>query len=127
MLRELDEAACPPRIMLHGYGGSPEMVPSLVSIGRSPSGVGGRLYFSFSAVSTRSPKMLARIQAVPDDRLLLESDQTTIGDIDAGLESTIAAIADAKGWTVEQATDMCWANFCRFYDGFLPGSGEGVA
>jgi Tat protein secretion system quality control protein TatD with DNase activity len=66
-------AACPPAVMLHSYGGSPEEVARFT---RLPD-IGPRFYFSFSsAINARSPtKLAARLRAVPDDRLLLESDQ----------------------------------------------------
>lgn len=63
----------PPTIMLHSYGGSPEEVARFTRL----PGVGPRFFFSFSAaINGRTPdKLRARIAAVPDDRLLLESDQ----------------------------------------------------
>jgi hypothetical protein len=67
------EGGCPPAVMLHSYGGSPEEVARFVAL----PGVGPRVFFSFSsAINGRNPdKLAARIRAVPDDRLLLESDQ----------------------------------------------------
>jgi hypothetical protein len=66
-------AACPPAVMLHSYGGSPEDVARFA---RLPA-VGRRFYFSFSAaINGRTPgKLAARVAAVPADRLLVESDQ----------------------------------------------------
>lgn len=68
-----DGGGCPPAVMLHSYGGSPEDVARFC---RLPD-IGRRFFFSFSsAINGRAPdKMAARIRAVPDDRLLLESDQ----------------------------------------------------
>lgn len=65
--------SCPPRVMLHSYGGSVEEVPRFCRL----PGIGPRFYFSFShAINHRTPeKLRARVAAVPDDRLLLESDQ----------------------------------------------------
>lgn len=122
-LRGQDEGWCPERIMLHSYSGSPEMVKSLVAIGgASPTAVGKRLYFSFStAINMKTPaKMLARIGAVPDDKLLIESDQVSASAVDDGLEAIVQAIADAKGWTVDEAIDRTWRNFQAFYHGHLP-------
>lgn len=64
---------CPPAVMLHSYGGSPEEVGRFC---RLPV-IGGRFFFSVSsAINARTPeKLAARIKAVPDDRLLIESDQ----------------------------------------------------
>jgi hypothetical protein len=65
--------SCPPRVMLHSYGGSVEEIPRFCKI----PNIGPRFYFSFShAINHRTPeKLRARVAAVPDDRLLLESDQ----------------------------------------------------
>jgi Tat protein secretion system quality control protein TatD with DNase activity len=59
--------------MLHSYGGSVEEIPRFCKI----PNIGPRFYFSFShAINHRTPeKLRARVAAVPDDRLLLESDQ----------------------------------------------------
>ena len=69
----LAPGTCPRAVMLHSYGGSPEEVPRFTRL----PGIGQRFYFSFSAaINGRTPeKLAARIRAVPDDRLLLESDQ----------------------------------------------------
>lgn len=65
--------ACPPKVMLHSYGGSVEEIPRFCKL----RGIGTRFYFSFShAINHRTPeKLRVRVAAVPDDRLLLESDQ----------------------------------------------------
>lgn len=59
--------------MLHSYGGSVEEIPRFCKL----RGIGPRFYFSFShAINHRTPeKLRARVAAVPDDRVLLESDQ----------------------------------------------------
>jgi hypothetical protein len=66
-------AGCPPAVMLHSYGGSPEDVARFCRL----PGIGRRFFFSFSAaINARAPdKLVARVRAVPDDRLLVESDQ----------------------------------------------------
>ncbi|CAA6676817.1 MULTISPECIES: TatD family hydrolase [unclassified Lentimonas] len=52
---------------LHAYNGPVELIPELVQLGA---------YFSFNAgqLKAGSSKVTARIQAVPDDRLLIETD-----------------------------------------------------
>lgn len=61
--------------MLHSYGGSVEEIPRYYKL----PGIGDRFYYSFShAINHRTPdKLKARIVAVPDDRLLIESDQVS--------------------------------------------------
>jgi hypothetical protein len=74
--------SCPTKVMLHSYGGSVEEIPKFCKL----RGIGDRFYFSFShAINARTPeKLAARIAAVPDDRLLIESDQvSTIGTLRA--------------------------------------------
>lgn len=73
----------PPRIMLHSFGGSVEMVRRFVSI---PT-VGDRVYFSFNtAVKMSAATLEDKIRAVPDDRVLAESDQTSAERLEASLE-----------------------------------------
>lgn len=69
--------SCPPKVMLHSYGGSVEEILRFCKI----PNIGSRFYFSFShAINHRTPeKLRARVAAVPDDRLLLESDQVGWG------------------------------------------------
>lgn len=73
LLQHTPPAQLPRKIMLHSFGGSPE---SVVQLTRLPHGVGARLYFSFSAaINARDAggreKLVKRIAAVPDDKLLI--------------------------------------------------------
>ena len=106
--------ALPPAIMLHSYGGSPEEVARFAAL---PNGAGRRVFFSFSAaISARSPgKLAARIRAVPDDRLLLESDQVTPLAVDGGMADICALAAAAKGWSLDETARQTRANFDAFY------------
>ncbi|KAL6750458.1 TatD family [Haematococcus lacustris] len=112
----------PPRIMLHSFNGPPDSIKQLLAL---PRGVGSRLYFSFSAtINARSgagrDKLVARIRAVPQDRLLAETDEDDAGRMDAALGAVLQLVAEARGWTAEQATELLTANFEAFYDTFLP-------
>ncbi|KAJ9514924.1 hypothetical protein QJQ45_028656 [Haematococcus lacustris] len=112
----------PPRIMLHSFNGPPDSIKQLLAL---PRGVGSRLYFSFSAtINARSgagrDKLVARIRAVPQDRLLAETDEDDAGRMDAALGAVLQLVAEARGWTAEQATELLTANFEAFYDSFLP-------
>ena len=106
----------PPKVMLHAYGGSREMIRRLLAL---PDGVGERIYFSFNQVIqlAKQDVVLGRIAAVPDDRVLAESDQTHVDRVDVGMEASVALIAAAKGWRVEEATQRLQQNFDKFYDG----------
>jgi Tat protein secretion system quality control protein TatD with DNase activity len=122
--------------MLHSYSGSPEQVQQLTGIGRDAHGdlepVGRRLYFSFSAALAHPSleKTKERMCAVLDDRILIETDLEQMGEMNDALADIVRIVADAKGWTVDETVDKTWANFLRFYDGFLPqrdGDNSGAA
>eukprot|EP00892_Ulva_mutabilis_P003913 jgi/Ulvmu1/1894/UM012_0052.1 len=118
-LRSLNPADAPPRIMLHSYGGSPEMVREFTSIGGGGAGsVGGRIFFSFSAVLCRRSvkKAAARIRAVPAARLLLESDLTEVAPIDAALADIVAVVCAATGEDEEAVVQQAARNFEAFYE-----------
>lgn len=117
-LRQLDPAAAPPRIMLHSYSGSPELVRELTSIGGGgPGSVGGRLFFSFSAVLCRrgESKAGARVRAVPPPRLLLESDLTEVAPIDAALADIAEFVAEATGRGAAEVARQAEEAFEVFY------------
>jgi TatD DNase family protein len=81
--------ACPPKVMLHSYSGSVEEIPKFCKL----RGIGDRFYFSFShAINAQTPeKLAARIAAVPDDRLLIESDQV-------GIWARCECCGSCRGW-----------------------------
>lgn len=56
-----------PRILLHAFGGAPEMIPELVEL---------NCWFSFcgSVTNPKAKRIRAAAVAVPDDRLLIETD-----------------------------------------------------
>ena len=87
----------PPKIYLHAFGGKSGTVEQLVRSKR----FGDRLYFGFAAcVNLRSTKVLESIAAVPDHRLLLESDRSKVTH-SSPLEELIIMLkiyATVKGW-----------------------------
>lgn len=110
----------PPCIMMHSFGGSEESIRSLTSIPM----IGKRIYFSFSSTinvkendepGRQSSKLLGRMKAVADDRILIESDQDDIGLIDGALEEALKMVAEAKGWTIVGAAEQCLKNFNEYY------------
>lgn len=117
-------------IMLHSFQGSPEMVARVVRIGAGAAvSVGSAVYFSVSCggppAGRSRDKLLARIQAMPDDRILTESDSLRVCEIDSALALSVGVISEAKGWTLQEAVDRTWANYQRFFKGFLPENAEG--
>jgi Tat protein secretion system quality control protein TatD with DNase activity len=92
----------------------------------TPNGVdaistGSRIFFSFSAVAGRKglSKTRDRIRAVPDDRLLIETDLKRIQSMNVALADVVQLVAQAKGWTIEHTIRQTWSNFQLFYEGFL--------
>lgn len=132
LLDELAQCASkpsPPRIMLHSYGGSAEQVKDFVRLstdgshsGSASGDFGQRIFFSFShALAQKAPeKARARIAAVPDDKLLIETDMESMAGMNQALLAIVHLVAEAKGWTQEQAVQQTWQNFKAFYAGFLP-------
>ncbi|KIZ06047.1 TatD DNase family protein [Monoraphidium neglectum] len=106
-------AGCPPAVMLHSYGGSPEDVARFCRL----PGIGRRFFFSFSAaINARAPdKLVARVRAVPDDRLLVESDQVSALLVEGGMADICYIVAGAKGWGLEEAARRTLENFNAFY------------
>ncbi len=115
LFKTLDEASLlPPTIYLHAYGGAPETVKQLLRSKR----FGDRLYFGFAAcVNLRSPKTRATIEAVPADRLLLESDRSSARKpIVDELLHMLSLYAEIKGWSsVEIAAQLTTENARRCY------------
>eukprot|EP00242_Pyramimonas_sp_CCMP2087_P006114 CAMPEP_0198198322 /NCGR_PEP_ID=MMETSP1445-20131203/1807_1 /TAXON_ID=36898 /ORGANISM="Pyramimonas sp., Strain CCMP2087" /LENGTH=329 /DNA_ID=CAMNT_0043867851 /DNA_START=457 /DNA_END=1446 /DNA_ORIENTATION=- len=113
LFRQMTPEECPSKIMLHSFGGSPDIIKGFTKIPK----VGTRFYFSFSSVinSKNMDKLVQRIQQVPDDRLLMESDQTSATKIAAGLVDICQVTALAKGWSLEETAQRTYANFREFY------------
>ncbi|KAJ3015112.1 UNVERIFIED_CONTAM: hypothetical protein HDU68_012878 [Siphonaria sp. JEL0065] len=104
----------PPAIMLHSYSGSTESIRNIL---RYPTPVASRFYFSFSYfVNSRTPfeRMKEKILAVPDDRILVESDLDNVGSVDDACALALDLVARAKGWTLEDAALRTGRNAVRF-------------
>lgn len=104
--------ALPPAIYMHAFGGTQG---TLEQLSRSKK-YGDRVYFGFAAcVNLRSPKTPGVIAAVPDDRLLLESDREACGAVEAELAEMAGVYAAAKGWSPEECVRRTTENAERFY------------
>ena len=111
-------------IHLHAYNGPLELIPELVALGS---------YFSFNAGQLRPdrPKVVERICAVPEHRLLIETDAPDFlppaahrafrfddpsvchpGTIRCGY----AAIAKVRGVSFEALASRVEANFLRYFN-----------
>ncbi|KAI9354372.1 TatD related DNase-domain-containing protein [Zopfochytrium polystomum] len=109
------DAAFPPAVMLHSFSGPPELVQNLL---RLPRPVASRFYFSFSTVvnarSADAEKTRARIAAVPDDRILIESDLHDARLIDDACVAACRLVAGAKGWSLADTARRTAENAARF-------------
>ncbi|KAJ3319019.1 hypothetical protein HDV06_006771 [Boothiomyces sp. JEL0866] len=105
---------CPPSIMMHSFTASLEIAKQLIKLPR----IGKRFYFSFSHfVNARSPKSLEKINGIPDDRILIESDIHDTSMVDEAMEKIITLVASAKGWSVEETVNLTTQNTIEFLRG----------
>ncbi|KAH8428077.1 TatD family hydrolase [Aspergillus melleus] len=107
----------PPRICMHSYSGPVNPVKQFLHAS-NPSDV----YFSFSTVINFSgpsaQKVMDVIKALPDDRILIESDLHTAGPpMDELLEQVARQICELRRWTLHQGVQQLADNWKRFVYG----------
>jgi Tat protein secretion system quality control protein TatD with DNase activity len=108
----------PPRICLHSFSGSVEVVKQYLN----PS-VPAAIFFSFSSavnLGTESvrAKVADMIRMVPEDRLLVESDLHTAGQVmDDALEDMYREVCRIRGWDLEDGVKKIGRNFDEFIFG----------
>lgn len=111
----------PPRICLHSYTGSLEGVQRWTH-----RAIPARIFFSFStAVNLGTDagieKFAEVVKAVPDDRILVESDLHIAGEgMDTALEDMYRRVCDIKGWGLEVGVQRIGRN----YEEFIYGKGS---
>ncbi|MCF7848930.1 MAG: TatD family hydrolase, partial [Kiritimatiellales bacterium] len=117
LIELLDQFGPPPRGMLiHCFGGSAEVAKELLARGA---------YISFSGSITRpnNRKAGTAIRAVPDDRILIETDAPDIvphgiaGDLNepANLRLVLAKAAELRGVSEESLAELTFLNAERFF------------
>lgn len=110
----------PPRVCLHSFSGPAETVKQYVA-----SSVPCDVFFSFSTTINAwsedgKGKVEAAVRAVPDDRLLVESDLHTAGDsMDGFLEAIVRKLCEIKGWGLEEGVTQLGKNWKRFAFGLV--------
>ncbi|KAJ1914303.1 Cut9-interacting protein scn1 [Mycoemilia scoparia] len=123
ILRNTPPSCLPPKIMLHSYSGSIESLKDFLSI---PGGVGrDRIYVSFSKlVNGRNTEKFAEIiRAIPDNRVLIESDVDSMDDVDECMAFSENLVAVSKEWSIDECRKKVYENSCRFF-GILDGGNE---
>lgn len=100
----------PIRLCLHSFGGSPGTLPQFLKL------KGYTIYVSYSiAINERLGKKLDDlIQAVPTDRLLIESDLNSPKGQDEAMVAIAERVAKVHEWSVDQAIKQTHENWCKF-------------
>jgi Tat protein secretion system quality control protein TatD with DNase activity len=107
----------PPRICMHSYSGPPDALKQFLA----PS-VPADIYFSFSSLinfsSSTDEKSKSVIKALPDDRILIESDFHCAGErMDQLLKDVTLTVCSIKGWELKQGVKQLKENYLRFIFG----------
>ncbi|KAF9086291.1 hypothetical protein BGX29_001468 [Mortierella sp. GBA35] len=109
------EPVLPPRLCMHSYGGSVDMLKAFTKLDHPPE-----IYFSFSILINgrlQERKLKELILAVPEDRLLIESDHHSHIQVDRLLVEMVLKVAEIRKWTVEETVEKTARNWQRFVYG----------
>jgi len=104
-----------PRVLLHAFGGAVELIPELIAL---------NCWFSFcgSVTHPNARRVRAAAFAVPEDRLLIETDSPDFTPPDcqqpnepANLVQVVRAIANLRGISFESLAGLTFNNTERFF------------
>lgn len=113
-----DPKPYPPRICLHSFGGSTEVLRRYIK-----PAVPADVYFSFStAINLSTPsghdRFAEAVKEVPDERILVESDLHTAGPrMDDALEDMYRRVCEKKGWELREGVERIGRNYKAFVFG----------
>jgi len=106
-----------PRVLCHSWTGSPEMVTGLLKL---PKNTGKKIWFGFSGainLTNSSKKLEASVLAVPENRIVIESDHDTCTSQDDSVLAIIIYISNVKGWDFAKTVKITSENFLNFVNG----------
>ncbi|KAG0252537.1 hypothetical protein BG011_006921 [Mortierella polycephala] len=109
------EPVLPPRLCMHSYGGSVDMLKAFTKMDHPPE-----IFFSFSILINgrlQERKLKELIMAVPEDRLLIESDHHSHAQVDLLLVEMVHKVAGIRQWTLEETVEKTTRNWHRFVYG----------
>ncbi|KAI8332578.1 hypothetical protein BC941DRAFT_435936 [Chlamydoabsidia padenii] len=104
------------RVCLHSFGGKPASLDQFFRLKHLD------IYVSFSvAINARLgwPKLAGLIRAVPDHRILIESDLNSPQSLDQAMVRMACLVAQAKGWSLHDTvmkTRLNWISFTGLCD-----------
>ena len=107
----------PPRICMHSYSGPPDALKQFLAVT-----VPADFYFSFSKLinfsSPSDSKVAAVIKAVPNDRILVESDLHVAGErMDGLLKEVVKKVCTIKEWELIPGAERLKSNWEKFVFG----------
>ncbi|KAG0199314.1 hypothetical protein BGX28_007385 [Mortierella sp. GBA30] len=109
------EPVLPPRLCMHSYGGSVDMLKAFAKLDHAPE-----IFFSFSILINgrlQERKLRELILAVPEDRLLIETDHHSHLQVDQLLIEMVQKIAEVRHWTLKETVEKTARNWKRFVYG----------